>query len=789
MAYFSGRVHTVLFENPEQAFYILKMALDKPADGGSPLPSGIPLDRISVRGHVPGLGVKIGTWFGFEGSWTTHREYGPQLNITRAPVLQSGWDVETAYQMLASNGVGERLLFQIRTHLGDAGFLKALGDVKSLQEVPGMDEFTSLHICQRWAATQTYFRTLNYLGELGLPAGKIKQVWETFGGDAEKVLGTNPWALVKIEGIPFVATDEIATKLGLDLKSLNRVKGAIVYVTRGQRSLGHLFMRTGQVVADVRQYLPGVTEQEIAEALRDLHVEKALVLDRGTVPGVTAVYDPWAWMMESESAKMLAERKITAKYGSKEGLGVKTYIEKLGAVGPKTQKVAKRKGAKLVKVVETALKEWGSTTSFTLSEAQKKGVLNALTEPVSILTGLPGTGKTASLLAVVKILRESGIPFLLCAPTGIAAKRLASVTGAPAYTIHRAFEARGSSDEKRETTYAGIVGDSDGSGVGGLGEGEVWGYDADNPHPAEVALADESSMVDAHLLYRLLSCTSPKCRMVFIGDAAQLPPVGPGNVLRDLIGSGRFPVVSLTEIFRQKDTSDIVYASHSIFHGEIPEAKQDSDFSLVEMQGEDQVLEVILKMAKKLYDKRMNFQVISPKHAGTVGVTSLNNHIRALLNPAVPGLAEVKVGEDTIREDDRIMVIKNNYKLGVFNGDLGKVSRIDRRAKEVEIKIFGETPLYVRVEFKEVPRLLRLAYACTVHKVQGQDFDCIVMPLVDSFKHQLQRNLLYTAVTRAKQRVFLVGSRSALTTAVLNDKEDQRNTLFRPRLEAGIPSK
>lgn len=787
--YFSGRVHTVLFENPEQAFYILKMSLDGAVEIAASMPN-VSIDRVSVRGHVPGLGVKIGTWFGFEGTWTTHKEYGPQINIVRAPVLQGGWDVDTAYQMLVGNGVGERLLFQIRNQAGDAAFLNVLGDVEALKKLSGVDEFTALFIHQRWGATQTYFKTLTYLGELGLPAGRIRQIWETFGGDAEKVLGTNPWSLVRIEGIPFVATDEIARKLGLDMGSPNRAKGAVLYVTKGQRNLGHLFMRTGQIVAEVRQYIPDISDQAIAESLRDLHVDKSLRLDRETLPGVTAVYDPWAWTMESEATRMLGERKITAKYGDKtgEGLDVKAYIDRLSGVGNKTLKASKKKGAKLLKVAQIAIEEWGGSTSFVLSKTQEEGVLHALTEPISILTGLPGTGKTTSLFAVVRILQDSGIPFLLCAPTGIAAKRLASLTGAYAYTIHRAFAARGSFDERRETTYAGIVGDSDVSGAGNMGEGEFWGYDADSPHPAEVVIIDESSMVDQHLLYRLLSCTSSKCRMVFVGDAAQLPPVGPGNVLRDLIGSGRFPVTSLTEIFRQKDTSDIVFAAHAIYRGEVPEAQRESDFSLIETESDEQVLEVIRKLARKLYDKRKNFQVLSPKHAGTVGVTNLNSKLRALLNPAAPGLAEVKVGDDTIREDDRIMVIKNDYKLGVFNGDVGKIARIDRKAKEVEIKIFGETPLYVKVEFKNVPSLIRLAYACTVHKAQGLEYECIVMPLVDSFKHQLQRNLLYTAVTRAKQRVFLVGTRTALATAIRNDKEDQRNTLFRPRLEAVIPA-
>lgn len=204
---------------------------------------------------------------------------------------------------------------------------------------------------------------------------------------------------------------------------------------------------------------------------------------------------------------------------------------------------------------------------------------------------------------------------------------------------------------------------------------------------------------------------------------------------------------------------------------------------MIEVAKDEQALEVIVKLAAKLYEKRANFQVLSPRHAGVVGVTNLNTRLRELLNPQDSGRKEVRLGSDVIREDDRIMVIRNDYELKVYNGDVGKVSRIDSKAKEVEIKVFGEIPQLVRVEFKDVPNLIRLAYACTVHKAQGLEYDCVVMPLMNSFKQQLQRNLLYTAVTRAKHRVFLVGTKSALASAVGNDKEDQRNTLFRPRLE------
>ena len=295
-------------------------------------------------------------------------------------------------------------------------------------------------------------------------------------------------------------------------------------------------------------------------------------------------------------------------------------------------------------------------------------------------------------------------------------------------------------------------------------------------------MVDEASMVDQHLLYRLLDCTSPQCRLVLIGDAAQLPSVGPGNVLRDLIATGRFPVVNLTEIFRQEDTSDIVFAAHAIHRGEVPVADS-KEFKLIEVDNEEIVRDYILKLAKKLYSKRVNFQILSPRHAGVVGVTSLNARLRELLNPKSPGLSEVRLGKDSIREGDRVMIIKNNYRLEVFNGDVGKVTQIQHRAKSIEIKIHGNPPKVVPITFKEAPRLIRLAYACTVHKAQGLEYDCIVIPIVMGFRHQLQRNLYYTAITRARKKVILVGQRQALARAVHNDWEDLRNTMLRERLE------
>ena len=603
--YFSGRVHSVVYEDPSKAFYILRMTLDdkNPLD---------PDSRVVARGYVPGMPIQVGTWFGFEAAWTKHKEYGQQLAISKAPVVSpdQGWDADTAERVLVSNGVGEQILKSIRMRTGDAEFVSTLGNQSALELVPGINPFTAKYIVQRWQSAQAYFKALDFLNDLGLPAGRVREVWATFGDDAEKVLSTNPWALVRVDGITFQHADEIATRLGLNVNCQDRVRGAALYVIKDQRSYGHMFLTTGQLFVGVQTIIPDVTKESFAQALADCHKAKEMIVDRVARPGTTALYEPWSYNMEKETADLLIKRQVTADFG-KGGLDSTLYIQRLASMGVKTCKEASRKKPKLDKVIKTAIEEWDALEELVLSEKQKQGVRNALTRPISILTGLPGTGKTTCLLAVVRILQNAGVNFLLCAPTGIAAKNLASRAKAPAYTIHRAFEAKGSSDEKREFTYAGFTSgglDSD-SGTSAPDKDSLWGCGPQNPHPAEVVICDESSMLDQHLIYRLLTCTSAHCRMVFVGDAAQLPSVGPGNVLRDLIASKQFSTVSLSDIFRQEETSDIVYAAHDIVKGVVPKCGDpDSDFHLVEVRSEEAALSYIESLSTELYDNGRIFK-------------------------------------------------------------------------------------------------------------------------------------------------------------------------------------
>lgn len=766
--HFTGRVHSVIFENDAQSFYILRMKLDESGDFDRP---------VVVKGNVPGLSLSAGSWFGFEGKWVTHPEHGKQLEIVRAPVLEGKWTPEMAVRVLSSHGVGRISCQRIMDHFGE-GTLNVLSEPKKLQEVEGIDHFSALHIASRWKSVRAMFQTLAFLGEFNLPKARIDQIWSAFGDEAESILATDPWAMVRIDGISFKQADEVAMKMGLDPQSNERIRGALLYTVKSRRGMGHLYLQSGELFDNLSSFVPDLTPQKVAEVLAQCHKKGLLVLDQKTKPSTTAIYEPWFHRIENESARLLKTRIPSATFT--EGKRRTSYIQNLASVGPKTGEIAEAHPESLEKVARAAIEEWSSTSKLQLSPKQMEGAVNALVHPVSILTGLPGTGKTTTLRTLVKVLQDASVPFLLVAPTGIAAKRIMSVTGAEASTIHRAFQAKGMDmDDDRESTYAGVVGASSVSGNAD-GSDEDWGYDQHSPHPAQVVVCDEASMVDQHVMFRLLNCTSETCRLVFVGDAAQLPSVGPGNVMRDLVGSGHFPVVMLTDIYRQEDTSDIVIAAHEIYRGETPQSRQ--DFSLIEIREEEKILSTLLSTVRKLYSGHANFQVLSPRHAGTLGVTNLNSRIREILNPKSPGLQEMRLGSETIREGDRVMVVKNNYRFDIFNGDVGKIVNLDRKNKEVEIKIWGPPTVHVKLPFKDAPAHLRLAYCMTVHKSQGQEYDVILLPWVQGFGRQLQRNLLYTAITRAKKKAVLMGHVGALARAVANNREDLRNTLFPDRL-------
>lgn len=775
-AYYSGRVTHVVFDNPAQSFYILRMMLDDTKG----------TDTTMVKGDVPGLSITVGTWFGFEGDWVMHETHGKQISITKAPVIQK-WTAEVAGSILAANGVGPTVVVRLRSHFGEA-LVEALDkyDPALIEAIDEMTPLAAAHVVSRWKVAKAYYRTLEFLSLAGVPRNRVSQVWAAFGDEAETVLSTNPWALARIDGINFLQADDVAARLHLDMSSPLRVEGAVRFVAKAKKGLGHLYLTSGEIFAEVQVMVgDNATFETVARGIASLHKQKQLIVDSQTRPGVKAIYEPWLYKVESDSAAFLINRLQTARIDRHIDV-LATYVTALGASGSNASEFAKAHTHDLMGVAEAALLDWSSGSQITLSAKQLQGVLNALTAPVSVVTGLPGTGKSTLLRAVVSILRDANISFLLIAPTGIAAKRITSLTGAPAATIHRAFGAKGWNKGKdREATYVGVTGQSAAGVEGSDGSGEEWECSI-VPHVADVVIVDEASMIDQHLLYRVLTCTRPTTRVILIGDERQLPSVGPGNVLRDVIASDLFPVVSLTEIFRQADTSQIIVAAHAISRGQVPDVEDDptKEFVLIPARSEDDVLEIIMEQAILLYKARANFQVMSPRHSGTVGVTNLNAKLREPLNPKKSGLLEMRIGSETIREDDRVMVVKNNYESNppIFNGDVGKIQKLNRKDKVITLKIHGPPIQYVDVPFKDAAEYLRLAYCSTVHKMQGNECDVVVMPLVTGFHHQLQRNLLYTGITRAKKRVILIGHYEALAKAVRNNNPDERNTLFLDRL-------
>lgn len=738
----SGRVTSIIYQTGD--FRILKAILD---DGRPGLP-------VTIRGNFPAQNVVLGSWLSFEGEWVEHPQYGKQLTVTRSPVGVTKWTDDRVLSALSANQVGPQLRLQLQLHAQttDSSLADVLND--GLEDMD-LEDLTKQYVVGRWRALRTHLEAAQFLSEAGVPAKIIGKIWSVLGGELEEKITRDPWILVRLGGISFKEADEVALRLGVDIDNQGRMNGAVLTAVQDAATEGHVFAGTGQVVASVGKMLSNApTPTSVAHAIKELAASDMLVVTKEF--GGVAVYEPWVNEMEHECAEILLQRKAHTASG-----------------------IAEEKALH-------ELDKWARGHKVTLTSTQQGAALEALTQPVSVLTGLPGTGKTTTLQAVVSILRDEGVPFLLAAPTGIAAKRLQTVTGAPASTVHRAFSAKGWSEGERESTYVGIVGAAE-ARKGTDTKSEQWGYDPDNPHPAQVVIVDESSMLDLHMLYRLLRGTSGDCRLVFVGDPYQLPSVGAGDVLRDLKDSGCFPHTHLNEIFRQEDTSSIVTAAHAIHAGDLP-SMDDRDFLLLRTSASDngdEAARVIRKIATRLFDKRENFQVLSPRHKGEAGVTNLNEILRMAINPPTPGRAERNLAGGVVREGDRIMVIKNDYEAGVYNGDVGKVHEINHRKKTLSIRVFappGQPEREITYDVTKGAPPIRLAYAQTIHKSQGQEYDIIVVPMLKTFGWQLQRNLLYTAITRAKKRVFIVGHESAVLKAVGNDRADQRNTNLAERL-------
>lgn len=713
------RVNDVVFRSED--FHILSAT--SVVEGDEDSFESVSGKKVTCKGSLWGIReITSGVTLEVQGKWVFNKKYGKQLEIRGwKPWASTSSEVRT-FLRYCIGVLGESDLQALVDAFGLDTFRVLEEEPEKLSSVPGFDDGLITLLLGAWSESRSSSDLSGFFSLHSISAEQMKAVLNVFGAASKKVIEENPYCLLEIPGFHFAKVDEIAQGFGIEPEDPKRYSGAILWALRESSLSGHLYLRRGEIAPYLRELIRVTSVSpfddygmaaKIAKGVEDLEREGKVVVD----PQLGA-YLPNLFKYERDSSRVLARLISSVQLD----IDTKEFLD--------TYEV---------------------THQIKLSEAQREAVEKLAKNKVLVLTGLPGTGKSVCVRAFVELFKKAGISFSLMAPTGIAAKRLASVTGNPAATIHRSLH------------YTG----------------EAWGYNSDNKYSVGAVVVDESSMVDQELFYRLLDALEDGTFLVLIGDDAQLPSVGPGNVLRELISCKDIPTVRLTQIFRQAQESDIIMNSHRINNGEpIVVGGVDSDFRFVPLVNELKIVELITQMAVKLKERDANFQVLAPKYDGLVGVTNLNNRLREVLNPPSVGKKELEIGELKFREGDRVMVVKNDYHLGVYNGDMGKLMSLDKSCVRVRIHGIGEDGLDVLKDIprKEVASKLRLAYAITIHKSQGSEFDTVITPMVRTQGRMLQRNLLYTAVTRAKKKVWLLGDFSSVQSAIDNNKVVMRNT-------------
>lgn len=719
MGLFCGRVLNIRHQKDGYAVFEMSVESANPTTSHK---------TLVVSGYLCGVAqLRVTSPIGILGEWVEHPKYGRQVQPCGwEPYARTPADVER-FLSACVTGFEDPALVRLLVDRCGLGLYEKLSSASDeLRALFAEDDPKRLAVdkaIRGWQEARSQAALAVLLRDYDIGSSLVGEISKTFGVDAFNTIGKNPYRLLSVEGFTFARADRVAQRAGLSMDDPRRLEGAVLWILRQEARQGHLYVRRG----DLPTLLDAMLMQEGVEPFDgpDIYTLLMAAVDR-LVEGKAVILDPSAgiylpdfYQFEREGAKKLA-----------------------GFVKPE----------KLDIDLPAFLTEYEKGHAIELSDAQRDGVKLLVENRVLVLTGLPGTGKTTLVRAFVRLFQVMGISHTLMAPTGIAAKRLAAVTGSDAATIHRTFG------------YTG----------------ETWGFNAYNKFSVGAVIVDEMSMVDQELFYRLLDALHPSTMLVLVGDDAQLPSVGPGNVLRELLGCGVIPNVRLTQIFRQAQRSEIVLASHRINRGEaigLEARPSDSDFQFVRCEDENVLCDLIVKMAEKLKGRNANFQVLSPKYDGIVGVTNLNDRLREALNPDV-GAAEWKAGKLHFRVGDRVMITKNDYELGVYNGDMGKIKNIRKDEVEVGIHAAGVSDTPVLIPKSKAIEMLRLAYAITVHKSQGSEFDTILLPLVRAYGRMRQRNLFYTAVTRAKKKCWLLGDPASVQYAIANDKVVLRNTSF-----------
>lgn len=692
--------------------------------------------------------IEEGELLHLEGGYTTHKLYGTQFKVEESTVCEPE-DLVSIERYLGSGavkGVGAALAGRIVKKFREDTFRIIEEEPERLAEIKGISERKAREIAVQVEEKKDMRQAMLYLQKYGISTTLAARIYQHYGRTVYRVIEENPYQIADhVPGVGFKTADEIASKVGIHTDSDFRIRSGIFYTLLQSVGEGHVYLRQEALLYRTGQLLQ-VEIQNIEKYLMDLAMEKKVVLKEAE-DGMR-VYSAHYYYMEMNTAKMLHD------------LNVDCEVDEA--------------------LLERRLHSIEDNTGMVLDDMQRTAVLEAVRRGLMVLTGGPGTGKTTTINAMIHLFESEGLNIALAAPTGRAAKRMTEATGYEASTIHRLLE---------------VDGNPEGDSPTGFQRNE------ENPLEDDVIIIDEVSMVDLPLMYALLKAIVPGTRLILVGDRNQLPSVGPGSVLKDMIASECFTVVMLTRIFRQAGESDIVMNAHKINRGEAVALNNKSrDFFFLKRQDPNVIISVLItliqkKLPKYVHAKPYDIQVLTPMRKGLLGVERLNKILQEYLNPPEKGKKEKEYGDRLFREGDKVMQIKNNYQLewevstrygmtidkgvGVFNGDMGIVKEINSYEETVTVE-YDEQRL-VKYPYNLLEEL-ELAYAITIHKSQGSEYPAVVIPLLQGPRQLYHRNLLYTAVTRAKHCVTLVGSDTVFQEMIRNANEQDRNTSLHERI-------
>jgi len=723
-----GSIERITYYNDETNYCVLRLRPDQLQLGRDPL--------VTVVGTMPE--VQPGESVRLQGEWTSHPKHGRQFRADVVTQVRPA-SVEAIKRYLGSGlikGVGPVTAKRIVDYFGTDTLDVLDRTPKRLLEVPGVGGHRAGLIGEAWIEQQHIKEVMLFLQGHGINSGLAVKIYKHYGDQSIAIVSRDPYRLARdIFGIGFRTADKIAQDLGLPPDSPARVAAGIIFALNEATENGHVFLPRHELVEQAAAMLDvdaGLVETQIEALIA--HGDAKLETIPGGLQHVEAVYLPSMFFSEKGAASRVKALR--------------------DAPTSRLDDLRRRDWDKL-------FQQLTASSPVALTAQQQEAVKLALTNKISILTGGPGTGKTTTLRMLINALERTGHRFLLASPTGRAAKRLAEATGHPAKTLHRML---GYSPAENKFTY-----------------------NEENPLEADMVVVDESSMLDLALFYNLLKAVAPDTHLLLVGDIDQLPSVGAGNVLHDVIRSDAGPVTRLDTIFRQAETSQIIHNAHRINRGEQPDtSNQSSDFFLFPAEEPDAAAELLVDVVQNRVPSRFglrpvdDIQVLAPMYRGPVGVSALNDVLQNKLNPPNERIAERRLAGRLFRVGDKVIQARNNYDKDVFNGDIGRVHSFDMTNHIMVVVIDGR---FVKYDWSDVDELTH-AYCISVHRAQGSEYPCIVMPVMTQHYMMLQRNLLYTGVTRAKQLVVLVGTRKAIAIAVQNDDVMQRWTALDWRIKS-----